>query len=90
LALSVPAALIYRRHTSRKGALAGIVVGALCAIVAAIIGNLFITPLYAHMSMAAVAKMIVPILLPFNLIKFTLHGVITFLIYKPISNLLNR
>ena len=29
LALSVPAALIYRRHTSRKGALAGIVVGAL-------------------------------------------------------------
>ena len=90
LALSVPAALVYRRHTSRKGALAGIVVGALCAIVAAIIGNLFITPLYAHMSMAAVAKMIVPILLPFNLIKFTLHGVITFLIYKPISNLLNR
>ena len=90
LALSVPAALIYRRHTSRKGALAGIVVGALCAIVAAVIGNLFITPLYAHMSMAAVAKMIVPILLPFNLIKFILHGVITFLIYKPISNLLNR
>ena len=83
LALSVPAALIYRRHTSRK-------VGALCAIVAAVISNLFITPLYAHMSMAAVAKMIVPILLPFNLIKFILHGVITFLIYKPISNLLNR
>ena len=42
------------------------------------------------MSMQQVASMIVPILLPFNVAKMAIHAVITFLIYKPISNLLNR
>ena len=90
LALSVPAAVIYRRRRTRTSALVGIIVGALLALVVAIGANLVITPMYAHMSMADVAKLIVPVLLPFNLIKFVLNGVITFLIYKPISTLLER
>lgn len=65
LALSVPASLIYKKNKTRKGALIGIIVGAVVAL-------------------------IVPALLPFNALKFTIHGVVTFLIYKPISNLLNR
>ena len=73
LTLSVPAALIYRHVHTRKGAVIGLVVGALLALVAAIAGNLVITPIYT-----------------FNLIKFVIHGVVTFLVYKPISNLLNR
>lgn len=90
LALSVPAALIYRRRRTRASALVGILVGVLLALVVALGANLVITPMYAHMSMADVAKLIVPVLLPFNLIKFALNGVITFLVYKPISTLLNR
>lgn len=90
LALSVPAALIYRRRRTRASALVGILVGALFALVVVLGANLVITPMYAHMSMADVAKLIVPVLLPFNLIKFALNGVITFLVYKPISTLLNR
>ncbi|KFI40251.1 hypothetical protein BACT_0953 [Bifidobacterium actinocoloniiforme DSM 22766] len=90
LALSVPAALIYRRMRSRAGALVGIVCGAVLAVLAAIACNVVITPLYAHMSMNAVLAMIVPILLPFNLTKFAIHGVVTFLIYKPISVLVNK
>lgn len=89
LALSVPAALIYRGAKSRSRALAGILVGAACALVMAIVGNLIITPLYANMSVGQVAAMIVPILLPFNLLKFAIHGVVTFLIYKPVSNLVS-
>ncbi|OXN01548.1 ECF transporter S component [Bifidobacterium vansinderenii] len=90
LALSVPASLIYKRWRTRKGATAGILVGAVVALAIAIVGNLLITPIYAHMTVAQVAAMIVPILLPFNLLKFAIHGVVTFLIYKPISDLLNR
>ena len=89
LALSVPAALIYRRNKTRKGAVIGIIVGAIVALVVAIVGNLIVTPFYAHMTTAQVVALIVPALLPFNALKFTIHGVITFLIYKPISNLLN-
>lgn len=90
LALSVPAALIYRRNKTRKGAVIGIIVGAIVALTVAIVGNIIVTPFYAHMTTAQVVALIVPALLPFNALKFTIHGVVTFLIYKPISNLLNR
>ena len=90
LALSVPAALIYRRNKTRKGAVIGIIVGAIAALAVAIVGNVIVTPFYAHMTTAQVGALILPALLPFNALKFTIHGVVTFLIYKPISNLLNR
>lgn len=90
LAMSVPAALVYRRLCTRRGALIGIIAGAVVALAVAIIGNLLVTPIYADMTVEQVAAMIVPALLPFNLAKLAVHGVVTFLIYKPISNLLNR
>ena len=90
LAMSVPAALIYHRLRTRRGALIGIIAGAVVALAVAIIGNLLVTPIYADMTVEQVAAMIVPALLPFNLAKLAVHGVVTFLIYKPISNLLNR
>ncbi|RBP98663.1 ECF transporter S component [Bifidobacterium aemilianum] len=89
LALSVPASLVYRRIHTRKGAVISLVLGGLCALAMAIVTNLLITPIYAHMSVGQVVAMILPILLPFNLIKFTIHGVVTFLIYKPVSKLLH-
>lgn len=90
LCLSVPASFIYRANRTRKGALIGILVGAVLAIVAALLGNLVVTPIYAHMTVQAVAAMILPILLPFNVAKMAIHAVVTFLIYKPISNLLAK
>lgn len=90
LAMSVPAALVYRRLRTRRGALIGIIAGAVVALAVAIIGNLLVTPIYADMTVEQVAAMIVPALMPFNLAKLAVHGVVTFLIYKPISNLLNR
>ena len=90
LAMSVPAALVYRRLRTRRGALIGIIAGAVVALAVAIIGNLLVTPIYADMTVEQVAAMIVPALLPFNLAKLAVHGVVTFLIYNPISNLLNR
>ena len=84
LFLSVPAAFIYRKIRTRKGAAIGILVGAV------LVSNLIVTPIYAHMTYQAVAAMILPILLPFNVAKMAIHAVITFLIYKPISNLLSK
>ena len=66
LALSVPAALIYRRNKTRKGAVIGIIVGAIAALAVAIVGNVIVTPFYAHMTTAQVVALIVPALLPFN------------------------
>ena len=90
LAMSVPAALVYRRLRTRRGALIGIIAGAVVAVAVAIIGNLLVTPIYADMTVEQVAAMIVPALLPFNLAKLAVHGVVTFLIYKPITTLLDH
>ncbi len=90
LGLGLPSAFIYRSHRSRKAAALGLVVGALVALAVAILGNLIITPIYAKMSVQAVAALIVPALLPFNLIKFAIDGIATYVIYKPVSNLLHR
>lgn len=90
LALSVPAAFIYRRKRTRAGAVIGMLVGAALAVVVAIFGNLVITPIYTGWPVSEVAALIVPALLPFNILKMAIHGVVTFLIYRPISNLLDK
>ena len=84
----IPSALIYKRMRTWKGAVIGLAVSFVAAIALAIVGNLLITPIYAGMPMEAVAAMIVPILLPFNILKAALNSVITLVIYKAISNLI--
>lgn len=84
----IPAALVYKFMRTWKGAIIGLVLSFVAAIALAIVGNLLVTPIYAGMPMEAVADMIVPILLPFNIMKATLNSVITLAIYKAISNLI--
>lgn len=83
--LVMPASLIYRRDTTRRGAAIGMVVGGIVCVAACIVGNLIVTPLYAGMPVEAVAALIVPALLPFNVIKIAINCVVCGLIYKPVS-----
>lgn len=84
----IPSALVYRRKHTWTGAVIGLVASFICAIALALAGNLLVTPLYAGMPVEAVAAMIVPILLPFNVMKALLNSFITLAIYKSISNLI--
>lgn len=84
----IPAALVYKRNHTMKGAILGLVLSFVAAIILAIIGNVLITPIYAGMPAEAVIAMIVPILLPFNIMKAILNSVLTLVVYKSISNLI--
>lgn len=84
----LPAALIYKYKHTFAGAIIALIVGTLLAVVGAIIGNLLITPSWLGVPLDAVIAMIVPILIPFNLIKGALNSVLTLIIYKSISNLI--
>ncbi|EUB31129.1 ECF transporter S component [Olsenella uli] len=88
LSLSVPAALVYRRDTTMRGAVLGMAAGAVVCLVACILGNIAITPLYAGMSADAVVALVVPALLPFNLLKIAINCVVAALVYKPVSKAL--
>ena len=80
--------LIYKKFHNLKGAIVAIVVGSVVFTAIAIAMNFVITPIYTPgVTVEAVAGMVVPILLPFNIIKCVINGVVTGLLYKPVSNL---
>jgi riboflavin transporter FmnP len=80
----MPASLIYRRQRTMRGAVLGLVVGGIVCLAACIVGNLIVTPFYTGMPLEAVIGLIVPALLPFNLIKIVANCVVFMLIMKPV------
>ena len=88
LTLVLPASLIYQRNTTMRGAITGLVVGGVVCLACCILANIVITPIYMGAPRNAVIAMIVPTLLPFNVLKIALNCVITAFVYKPISKAL--
>ena len=88
LTLVLPASLTYQRNTTMRGAITGLVVGGVVCLACCIRANIVITPIYMGAPRDAVIAMIVPTLLPFNVLKIALNCVITAFVYKPISKAL--
>lgn len=87
VALILPASFVYSRNKSKKGAILGMVLGAVCMEVVAIIANVyFLLPAYGmQMSPAESMKYVTMGLLPFNGIKSVLVSVVTYALYKRVS-----
>ena len=79
---------IYRRNKTRKTAAIALIVGALVMTGAMVLMNLVLTPIFLGTSMEEVIPMLMPAIIPFNLIKAGLNCAITFVLYKSISHLL--
>ena len=84
------AAFVYKKRHSLRGAAVGLVLGALVMTALMLLWNYFITPYYMGMPREAVAAMLVPVFLPFNLIKSALNAAIAMLVYKPVSRALRQ
>ncbi|XCB29471.1 ECF transporter S component [Arcanobacterium hippocoleae] len=90
LALIFPAAAIYRKKRTRLGGILGMVLGGALAIIVAVGLNFIATPLYYGGTVSDVMKMILPILVPFNLIKIVLNCVIVQLLYKSVHKIVGQ
>ncbi len=84
----VPAAMVYQRRRTMTGAIVGLALSVVAATLMAIVGNLVVTPLYLGVPLNAVVEMIIPVLVPFNLLKAALNAVLTIVVYKAVSNLI--
>ncbi len=84
------AALIYRKNRTIKGAIIGLCFGVVLMVAVMLAWNYVLTPLYMETTRADVAAMLVPLFLPFNLIKGSLNGALTFLLYRPLVQGLRR
>ena len=79
---------IYKKHRTRKGAVVGLLFGALAMTITMVIWNLIFTPLFMGTPIEAVIAMLIPVIIPFNLIKTGVNALITFIVYKSVSKVL--
>ena len=77
------ASLIYKKFRSIKGAVAGLTVSSVLTVALMLLWNYFITPLYMGAPREVIEAMLLPVFLPFNVIKCGLNTALTLLIYKP-------
>lgn len=89
-AFACTAAIIYKKFHTIKGAFAGLCVSTLLMTLVMLAWNYLITPLYMGMPREAVAEMLLPYFLPFNMLKGVLNSALTMLIYKPLSNIMRK
>ncbi|MDL2218618.1 ECF transporter S component [Christensenellaceae bacterium OttesenSCG-928-M15] len=86
-----PAAFLYRKRQTLKSAVAGLTIGVLFMTMVMILWNYLMVPLYTpNMSREVVAGYLVPVFLPFNLLKGGLNAAITMLLYKPLVMALRK
>ena len=84
------ATLIYKRVHTLKGAIIGLAAGCLTATALMLLWNYLITPFYMGLAREAVVEMLLPIFLPYNLLKCAMNAALTMLIYKPLVTALRR
>lgn len=89
-AFACPAAFIYQKMRTRKGAVIGLTVGIVVLTAVMLLWNYLITPIYMHMERSVVAAMLPTVFLPFNLVKGGLNMALILILYKPVVTALRK
>ena len=89
-AFTVPAAILYKRNHTQKGAMLGLGLGVAAMAATMVLWNYIITPFYMGVDRSVVAGMLATVFLPFNLVKGGLNAAITLLLYKPVVGALRK
>lgn len=84
------AAFVYRRKHTKTGAVMGLALGVICLTAIMLLWNYLITPFYMGVPREMVASMMLPVFLPFNLVKGGMNMALTLLLYKPVVTALRR
>ena len=89
-AFALPAAWIYTRDHTQKGAILGLLTGVLAMAACMVAWNYVITPFYMGVERSVVAGMLASVFLPFNLVKGGLNAALVMLLYKPVVGTLRK
>ena len=84
----LPAALVYKKMHTYKGAILGLALGCVLATLGSLVANLTIGVWFWYGSVDVILPLMLPAVLPFNLLKTILNSVLTLVVYKAISNLI--
>ena len=89
-AFTCTAAFIYKKKRTIAGAIIGLASGVIMSTAVMILWNYLITPIFMSTPREVIATLLIPVFLPFNLIKGTLNAGIAMLVYKPLSKALRK
>ncbi|MBQ7245698.1 MAG: ECF transporter S component [Firmicutes bacterium] len=89
-AFACTASIIYHRNRKMRGAVTGLIAGVLAMTAIMILWNWLITPLYMGVPREVVEGMLIPVFLPFNLVKGGINATLAMLLYKPIVGALRK
>jgi len=84
------AAFIYKKNRSIKGAVIGLIAAVIVATVVAMLWNMLILPIFVGIPRERVWPLLIPYLLPFNLIGNTLNAAFTMVLYKYVKAALEK
>lgn len=84
------AGYIYKYKRTRMGAVIALICGTITMTIMMVIWNLIFTPIFLGTPREAVEAIIIPVIIPFNLIKAGINSLIVFFIYKPIEKIFGR
>lgn len=88
--LAIVAGLVYKYHRTYKGGILGLILGVIAMTIVMIPANLFFTVHFWGVPSEVVRGMILPSIIPFNLIKGGLNGILTVLVYKPFVSFISN
>jgi riboflavin transporter FmnP len=89
-AFALVAGFFYQRLKTKRNAVLALIIGGLCMTAAMVPANLFITPYFMGAPVSAVVAMLPTVIVPFNLLKALIDGVVVFFLYKRLSPFLHR
>lgn len=89
-AFACVASFVYRRKRTLSGALLGLAIGSVSMVIVMLFWNYLITPIYMATPREKVAGMLLPVFLPFNLLKAGLNAGATYYLYKPVVTALRK
>ncbi len=84
LAFGCTASAVYITRSDAKNALLGLIMGTACMAVMMAACNLVMAPWYLGIDTAAVVKLMLPVILPFNVLKGLMNSAAAMLIYRSI------
>lgn len=84
------AAVIHQKKPALSGAILGTAMGSAAMAAGMLLWNGLLTPLYMGYPREAVAELLLPVFLPFNLLKGCLNAGFTCLLYKPVMTALRK
>ena len=83
-------AILYKKNRSFKSAIIGLAISSGVTVAAMLLWNALITPLYMKVPREAVLDMLLPVFLPFNLLKCLINTSIVVFFYKHIMKALRK